>query len=434
MNIFPTPNPRYFRQLYYLSQFKKHQWLKEEYLIRIQEKRLRALIKHAYHNVPFYNDLLDSEGIKPEDINSVKDLQKIPILTKESVRKNYPDKIVTKGVNIAKCHNSSTTGSTGMPLKISFGSNDYDNLVSSQLFVWLEQGLRLKDKFVSIRYKGLLTDNNILFRILGIFNWENIDIFDPIEDIYKAFTSSKADVLWSYPSIIQILSQEIEKKNGAGKKPRLILCAGETLTDSNRNKIINILNSDIYRTYATVEFGPLAFECKERSGYHLISDRFIVEFVKDEKHVGEGEEGEIVVTSLTNYTMPLIRYKLGDIGTFTSETCLCGKGYPLIKGIEGRTDDFLIMPSGRKISPRVINVIEDIPGVSLYKTVQEAKNRIVVNLVKGEGFGEGTISEIKKHIKDGCRGEDIEVDVKLVEEIPLDKGGKLRAVISNVKG
>jgi phenylacetate-CoA ligase len=131
--------------------------------------------------------------------------------------------------------------------------------------------------------------------------------------------------------------------------------------------------------------------------------------------------------------MPLIRYKLGDIGTFTHEECDCGRGFPLIKSIEGRTDDFLILPSGRKISPRVINVIEDIPGVSRYKTIQETKNRIVVNLVKGEGFSEKTIYEINKHIKAGCLGEDVEVDVKLVKELPLEKRGKLRAVVSNVK-
>jgi phenylacetate-CoA ligase len=91
MKIFPKLEPRYFRQLYYLAQLKRHQWLKEKDLIKIQEKRLKALINHAYHDVPFYHDLFDSEGIKPKDINCVKDLQKIPILTKEIVRKNYPE-------------------------------------------------------------------------------------------------------------------------------------------------------------------------------------------------------------------------------------------------------------------------------------------------------------------------------------------------------
>ena len=177
----------------------------------------------------------------------------------------------------------------------------------------------------------------------------------------------------------------------------------------------------------------LAFECKENSGYHIISNSVIIEFVKDGRNIDEGAQGDIVVTSLFNYTMPLIRYNIGDIGTFTKEKCSCGRGLPLVKSIEGRKDDFLILPSGRKISPRMINVIEDIPGVLRYKTIQETKNRIVVNLVKGEGFSEKTIYEINKHVKAGCLGEDVEVYVKLVKELPLEKRGKLRAVVSNVK-
>jgi len=149
--------------------------------------------------------------------------------------------------------------------------------------------------------------------------------------------------------------------------------------------------------------------------------------------VEEGEYGEIVVTSLFNYTMPLIRYNIGDIGTFTDKKCACGRGLPLIKSLEGRTDDFLILPSGKKISPRTINVIEDVAGVSRYQTIQESKNRIVVNLVKGNGFGPKTIDEIKKHIIAGCLGEDVTVDVKLVDDLTRNKRGKLRAVVSYVK-
>jgi phenylacetate-CoA ligase len=185
--------------------------------------------------------------------------------------------------------------------------------------------------------------------------------------------------------------------------------------------------------YGTEENGLLAFECKQHAGYHVVSDAAIVEIVKKEKNAAEGEYGDIVVTSLFNYSMPLIRYNIGDIGTFTNTKCDCGRGLPLIKRIEGRTDDFLTLPSGRKISPRVINVIEDIPGVSRYKTVQEAKDRIVVNIVKGRGFGPETINEIKKHIKAGCLGEDVKVDVKLVDELSTNRRGKLRAVVSNVK-
>ena len=432
MHIFPKPKLRYFRILYYFSQFKRHQWLKEKYQLRIQEKRLRSLINHAYHNVPFYNDLFDSVGVKPQHIKTVKDLPNLPVLTKEDVRKNYPDKIITRGIDIEKCHTRSTTGSTGMPLKIYFSTKELDYYTTLNIFVWFAQGLRLKDRFITIRHKGFQV-NNSLIKKLGILNWKNISIFNSVEDILKSLDNLKPDILTSYPSMLLLLSQEMEKRNNTSIKPRFIRTVGETLTEYSRKKISNAFSSDILAHYGSEEFGALGFECAAHHGYHVISDSAIIEIVKKNKHVVEGEEGEILVTGLFNYTMPLIRYKLGDIGTFTHEKCSCGRELPLIKTIVGRTDDFLTLPSGRKVSPRMINVIEDIPGVSSYKTVQETKNKIVVNLIKGKGFCQKSKDDIKKHIKDGCLGEDVEVEVNVVDELPRNRRGKLRAVISNVK-
>ena len=320
-----------------------------------------------------------------------------------------------------------------MPLKVAFSSKMEDYAKGLTYFVYSECGLRLKDKFVHIFHKSFHRSSlGRLLEKIGILDWKFVSIFNPIESILESLKDLRPDVIITYPSMLLLLSKKIREENIDGINPRFIITSGETITDYNRNKISQAFNSDIYCLYGTEECGRLAFECKECSGYHIISDSSIIEFVKEGRNVEEGEQGDIVVTSLFNYTMPLIRYNIGDIGTFTKEKCTCGRGLPLIKSIEGRTDDFLILPSGRKISPRLINVIEDIPGVSMYKTIQENKNRIVVNLVKGEGFCEKTTRDIKNHISEGCFGEDIEIKVKLVNELPLEQRGKRRAVVSNV--
>jgi phenylacetate-CoA ligase len=434
VKIFPKSKLRYFRQLYYFAQLKKHQLLKERDQIRVQEKKLRALINHAYENVPYYHQLFDSVGIKPQNIQRVKDLQKIPILSKEDIRKNFPDNIIAKGTDITKCHTVSTTGSTGIPLKFAFSSKMYDYTQALYLFSFTECGLRLTDKLVGIYHRDYQSSLlKVLLNKIGFLKWENIPIFNHVESILESLKRSEPDVISAYPSMLSLLSKEIRKQNISGINPRFILAGGETLTVKAENEISEAFKSKIFRTYGAEEFSILAFECKKHSGYHIISDAIILEILKNDKYVSEGEEGEIIVTGLINYTMPLIRYKLGDIGTFTNKKCTCGSGYPLIKNIEGRTDDFLILPSGRKISPRVINVIEDIPGVSRYKTVQEAKDRIVVNLVSEKGFSPETINEIKKHIKAGCLGEEVKVVINLVDELSTNRRGKLRAVISNVQ-
>ena len=434
MNLLPMLKHNYVNQLYYLAKLKKQQWLTEEKLIKIQEKKLIALINHAYHNVPFYHDLFESVGVKPKDVNSLANLQKVPILTKDIIRKNYPDKIVATGVDIRNCFIKSTTGSTGMPLKVAYSKEMLDYVRCVNLFVFLEFGLRLTDKLVRICHIG---NENIPFPSLlakmGILNWKYLSIFDPVESILKSLKNLKPDVIFTYPSVLLLISKEIEEQNINDITPRLVFTSGETLSYSDRKKISTIFNSDVYSMYGTEENGLLAFECEKRAGYHVISDTAIIEVVKNEINVEKGKHGVLVVTSLFNYSMPLIRYKLGDIGTLTNKKCACGRGLPLIKSIEGRTDDFLTLPSGKKVSPRVINVIEDIPGVAMYKTVQETKNRIVVNLIQGNGYSQKTIYEIKKHIQSGCLGEAVEVEVNLVDELPREGTGKLRAVVSNVR-
>ena len=154
MYRFLKPKQRFDRQIYNIFEHKKHQWFKESDLVKIQEKKLKPLIKHAYDNVPFYHDLFDSVGIKPQNVKTIKDLQKIPILTKEVIRNNYPDKLVAKDVDITKCSIRSTTGSTGMPLKIAFSPQMEDYAKGLTYFAYSECGLRLKDKFVHIFHKS----------------------------------------------------------------------------------------------------------------------------------------------------------------------------------------------------------------------------------------------------------------------------------------
>ena len=265
MQIFPKNKLKYFRQLYYLAEMKRHQWRKENDIIRFQEKRLRALINHAYHNVIFYRNLLDSVGVKPQDIKTVHDLQKIPTNTKETIRRNYPDNIVAKGVDITKCHTRSTTGSTGMPLKIHLNSMELDFFISANVFVWLAQGLKLRDKFIGIRHEGFHV-TNVLLKKMGILNFENISIFNPLEKIIEALEYSNPDVITSYPSMLLLLSEEIEKRNINGISPRIIRSVGETLNKHTRKKISEAFNAQIYAQYGSEEFGALAFECAEHSG------------------------------------------------------------------------------------------------------------------------------------------------------------------------
>lgn len=423
---------RNIAKVYHIAQLKRRQWLNENEIKKRQEEKLRRIIKHAYNNVRYYNELFKSENLRPSDIKTLDDLKKVPILTKESVRNSYPDKIIAKGTHHDKCHISQTTGSSGTPLKVAFSSKDRIFFGASINYVFIESGIKLFDKYITIR-DGSFNKTKGLLSKFGVLKTKNISIFNTLDNIIKELIGIKPDIIYTFPSILSLLAQEIMEKKITSIKPRLIWTIGETLTDSLREKLYDIFSSEIISIYASEEFGMLAFECRKHTGYHILTENVVMEFLKDGKDVNSGEKGEVYVTGLSNYTMPLIRYKLGDIAIPIEEKCSCGRGLPMIKNVFGREDDFLILPSGRKISPRMINLIESIPGIKAYKTIQESKDRFLVILVPGKEFNERTIKAVKRQIKIGCLGEQVDVEVKLVKEIKKERTGKIRAIVSKVK-
>lgn len=422
------------RMLYYFNRLKRIQWYNDNQLKRIQEKKLKKLIKHAYTNVPFYHDLFNSLGLVPDDIKTINDLKNFPIITKKQIRENYPDKIVSRDINLDQCHISSTTGSTGSPLKICFSNKEWLYLCALfNLYFFSEAGVKWYDRIVSIRHHPTSFIKNWRDKFhLYLYRKYQISIFHPIENIIAKLIEINPDYIITFPSMLSLIADEIKVQNIRTIRPRKIFAMSETLSDSLREKLSCVFNADIIGHYGSEELGTLAFECKEHAGYHIIADNVIIEIEKDSNKVASSDIGEVIVTNLNNFTMPLIRYKLGDIAVLSGEKCKCGRGLPLIKQIVGREDDFIILPSGRKISPRMINAIENIPGIISYKTIQESKNRILVQLVKGNEFSDSTIPEVKKQIKLGCLGEQIEINVKLVKEIPKSDRGKIRAIVSNL--
>lgn len=416
----------YLYMIKYMAELKLHQRKSRKELSEIQLNKLKKMLTHSYNNVPFYRELFIRENIDPDNIKKIEDLQKLPVMTKRDIQANY-DKILAVGTNKDQCKLINTTGSTGIPLRVY--SDKRALLYSSALiyFGFFESGLRLKDKMVEL--------TGIMENCSGTLIKKNmISTFDPPEKIMKMLRQYNADVLYSFPSIFKTLSNSL---NGelSSLNTKLIFTHGETLTESNRELITSTFGTKVCNTYGSTEFNRLAFECSQHSGMHMLTDGAIIEIVKDGQVVGPGEEGDIVVTGLYNYAMPFIRYNLGDIGILADydEKCPCGRNWPLIKSIEGRSDDFLTLPSGRIISPRTINVIEDIPGIVQYRTIQETRNRFVVQVVPGKDFSANSEGEIRRQIRLGCLGEDVNIEIVVVNELPRERTGKLRTIISHVK-
>jgi len=410
----------------------KQQWLKPSELEEIQRKMLKGIIKHAYENVPLYHRKFDSVGIKPEDIKAVEDLQKIPITSKEEIRDNFPEGVIARGINISKCWTPRTGGSTGIPLTVVYDkkAENYEKAVA--LRPNLSCGQKIMDKWVNITNPARIGPKK-WFQYFNIFNPIAISAFLDAKEQISLIEKINPAVLSGYSSSLWLLAKEIDNTGNDKIHPRLIFGDAEFLDGDMRQFINSVFGVEMCDLFGCVELARTAWECPEHCGYHIDIDAVVMEFLSDGEVIASGERGEIVYTGLYNYSMPLIRYAIGDVGIPSNEKCPCGRGLPLMKIVEGRKDDFVVLQDGRVISPRVFGILmKCISGIDQYKIIQESREKIVVQLLPSNNSSQETIiKETKKEIRN-VLGENILVEIDIKEEIPRESSGKLRKVVSKV--
>jgi phenylacetate-CoA ligase len=424
-----------FRVAYYLHQLRGNLWLKPSVLRKMQNERLRAIVKHAYDNVPFYHRKFEEAGIKPDDIKTVEDLNKIPLTTKLEIQSKSFQEIIAMNVNPKNLVKNTTSGSTGIPLT-TFSDRRVEDFYEA---VWLramfEDGLRLGDKMAVIADPRLFPKKKSLFQRLGFERRKYISIFDSAERQMALLRKFKPDVVRGYASSLFILATEFGEALRE-LKTRLIFNGAEPLDASSRKIISSAFGGELFDFYACNEFGLLAWECKAHDLRHLNADTTLVEFLDDEgEAVSPGKRGRVVCTGLFNYVMPLIRYELGDVAVPVDDECSCGITLPSIKRVEGRTDDFLVATDGRIISPTVFfpYPFENVDWIRQFRVIQESRKKLVIQVAVKETLADQDI--VVKNAESKIRrlfGEDMEVKFEFVDEIPRDPSGKLRKVISRV--
>ena len=392
------------------------------------------MLHHAYENVPYYRYLFGSVGVKPEDIKCCNDMSKIPITTKSQL-KNAKNEITARNIDLSACVEHKTSGSTGIPLTLYFLPEDALYSRGTYERARSENGFRgLRDSLLYIGSPYVIPKDLKWYMHFGIRRKEGLNVFAPLDVQLQILKKVKPDALYGYPSAIKLIAEAIQHKGSKIISPRLIFTASEYLDPETRSFIKNSFNCDLIDIYGAWEMGCMAWECSEHAGYHLNMDKVLMEFIDESGNsVNAGERGKVIVTNLHSFAMPIIRYEIGDFAIPTYEECPCGRGGYLIREIEGRFDDFIRLKSNKLIAPPVIwSTVKSISGISEFKVVQEKEDDIVVFIVKMEEFRDTAIVEkIEKALK-RVLGDDINIDTKIAENIPREKSGKLRSVVSKV--
>jgi phenylacetate-CoA ligase len=406
---------------YEYMQLKQEQWLPKEQLEELQWKRFKKLLKHAYENTAFYRGRFKEAGIIPEDIRERKDLEKIPFTKREDLR--HPEPLIAQGFEKSKLMSSTTSGSSGRRTTTYFDKRAWlKGKILLKLRARIACGLRAWSRIaVFSEVKAYNNFTKVLFLRQKAFS-----ILDSIETHLSEIESFQPSAMYGFPSYFSLLADRNIKIN-----PSRIFTSSEMLDPKTRKKIESAFKAEVFDVYGCTEIKEISWECPEHNGYHINSDWLLVEFIKNGKTTARGDSS-IVVTTLYNYGMPLIRYKVGDTGQLLEEKCPCGRGLPLMTPSLGRSVDYFMLPDNSAVSPYTMTcAIENIKGMRQYQIKQEKIDLVTVNVVLNGQFNGQSRRQIKTVLENILPG--VTVQIKTVEKIEREKSGKYRIVISEVQ-
>jgi phenylacetate-CoA ligase len=398
----------------------------------LQTKKLRAILRHAYFSVPFYHRKFDEAGVKPDDIRTVEDLERIPPTTKDEIQRAPIHDILSKSFDPKKCKRDITSGTSGVPLTTYMDKDALDFYSAVWLAVFRENGVKFLDKKAIIGEPRNFQKRSWT-EYFGIMRQKYLSIFDDAQTQLGALKTFRPDIIEGYPSSLSIIA-DLNRKQKEGLNSRLVFTQAETLDRETRKLISLSFEADLLDYYGSSEFSLIAWECPKHVGYHVNSDCMVVEFLRKGDSVDGSERGEITCTSLVNYAMPLIRYRQGDIGVALKEPCPCGKTLPSMKIIEGRTDDFLTALDGRIISPTIFfpYPFRDFSKIKQFSVIQENRNELRIQLiVDGNSLADEVLNEAEKEIRK-VFGQDMQVRFEFLDEFKRDPSGKIKKIVSRV--
>jgi phenylacetate-CoA ligase len=418
----------------YHKELMKSQWFTTSQFEEIQQTKLRVLLEHAYKNVPYYTKLFDKLKLKPSNIKDIEDINKLPLLKKEDIRKNS-SALVAKNVPEKELKPISSSGTTGPPLKLFVDKNRVAWRTAARHRYLNVSGYTPGDKMITIYGYSFPLKYMFQGSFLKIVRNEWIPYGydmgeEKIGDLARKIEKYKPDFIKAWPSSIYLLA-EYARNNDINLNPRNIHVHGELLYEFQKKLMEEQFNCEIFDVFGLRESSVFSVECQMHAGYHLDAENGIIEIIRDGDHVSEGELGATVFTDFTNFATPLIRYVSEDIVEYSGKTCPCGRGLPLIvKSVEGRFRDCLSTTDNGFVLPKaVVDLFSNLKTIKNFQVIQKTAERIFVKVVRKPNFSTNDADFIINGIQK-LVGSDININIKFVDSIPLTASGKKRFVIS----
>ena len=405
-----------------------------------QDAALRRLLLHAYERVPYYRKLFDRHRLRPRHIRGVVDLDLIPVSSKQELRQQQESSLLASGLDPATLLTARTSGSSGEPFTIrrTWGEDKLQYLF--RLRAYASMGLRPghRQASLNLRRPASALDRKLIGRTLGasgIRRTLSIDGLESPAKIIASLRSFRPDVVIGMPGLLSRVANELLASGDTDLRPRFLVVGGEVLSPLVQLHLTRAFGAQVYQTYGSHEFPLLAWECAAAGVFHVNDDGVILEVLRDGRPAKPGEQGEVFATNLHAYSMPFIRYRLGDVVTRGPDACACGRPFSTISDIQGRVIDSFRLPDGRVLHPYHV-LTSFIAGadswIRQYQLLQERPDRIVLRIQPVAGSVSEQVSAIERSVRP-LLGPGVDFGVQLLDEIPLESSGKFRVLRSLVQ-
>lgn len=397
-------------------------WNREE-IVKWQNTHLQKLVEHAYNHTRYYKELFDENGIRPEDVSSPADLQKLPVLRKEDIRNRYND-LIPDNIDLIPFIKKATGGSTGDPVPFLLDRKSWSFSNANTILNWERAGYHYGEKYIALGSTSLFVNKKksykhiLYYHLTSKIGLSGINMSDDVcQDYVELVQKRKIRYIYGYASSLYLFAKYILKNQ---IKLNIIACfpTSEVLTDLYRKTISEAFQCKIVDSYGAHDGGVTAFS--HQQGFFEVGYNCVVRL----ENPDENGTGAALLTDLFNHAMPLINYKIGDVYQIYP---VKNHDYPyngqVINKVLGRTSDIIYLENGNTLTgPGFTILFKDLP-VEYYCIEKTGRNTITCSLIKLPDYSaqheDLIISTIKKHA-----GKDLKVIIKHTNEYQFSKSGK----------
>lgn len=414
-------------------------------LERLQARRVRAMVKHAYGTVPFYRETMDRLHLKPSDFRSADDLGRLPIVEKQQLLED-PERFRSSAISSDDCLRLRTGGSTGIACTV-----DID---TAALFQNAAHGERervlITDRLGhSYGYRETVigsptTTDRVVQEYCQSRGWfpsglrmerQYLSLVDPPQQNLRRLNEFRPILLRSYGSYLDELFSHLERTGAELERPTVITYSSDALSPGVRGMIEQDFGIPVFAFYEAVEAFKIGFQCEHSTGVHQNLDLYPVRIVDEQDETApDGVSGEVVVSNLVNRATVLLNYRLGDLATKDAAPCACGRTLPILSLPEGRNDEFLTFAGGRRVHPQAIRtVVLDEDAVWQFQAVQETLEDIRLSIVPDPKGDHAEMTRRLQRRLESALGPEVRIQIALVDSIPRREGAsKFRVVLSRL--